>query len=199
MHIIHTTDVSSAVQYIRDGRIVAFPTGTSYGLAVDALQGHALQRLRNAKRRPEEKTFTIFLDESLWDQYLDITQAEKNMLHRYANTALTLLVKPKESLMHLAQDELIGLRVIDHLMMAELAEKAGVPLTATSANVSGQDACYNEECIEKSFPGKIGTTYDLSLACILDGGSLRKGLVSTIAKLENGKIVIVRQGALMLR
>ena len=199
MHIIHTTDVSSAAEYIRDGRIVAFPTGTSYGLAVDALQGHALQRLRNTKKRPEEKTFTIFLDESLWDQYLDITQAEKNILHRYANTALTLLVKPKEPLMHIAQDGLVGLRVIDHPVMAELAEKAGVPLTATSANVSGQDACYDEECIERSFPGKVGTTYDLSLACILDGGDLRPGLVSTIAKLKNGELEIVRQGALMLK
>ncbi len=199
MHIIHTTDVSSAVQYVREGRIVAFPTGTSYGLAVDALQGHALQRLRNAKKRPEEKTFTIFLDNSLWDTYLELSQEEKNILIRYASTALTLLVKPKEQLMHIAQDGLVGLRVVDHPVMAELAEKAGVPLTATSANISGQDACYDEECIEKSFPGKIGTTYDLSLACILDGGQLRPGLVSTIAKLKNGKLEIVRQGALMLK
>ena len=181
------------------GRFVAFPPVKWFGWAVVALHGHALPRLRNKKKRPEEKTFTIFLDESLWDQYLDITQAEKNILHRYANTALTLLVKPKEPLMHIAQDGLVGLRVIDHPVMAELAEKAGVPLTATSANVSGQDACYDEECIERSFPGKVGTTYDLSLACILDGGDLRPGLVSTIAKLKNGELEIVRQGALMLK
>lgn len=199
MDILHTTDVSRAISCIQEGRVVAFPTGTSYGLAADALQGHALQRVRNLKKRPQEKTFTIFLDENLLDKYLDLRIEEKNILDRYSNTALTLLVKPKESLMHIAQDGLVGIRVIDHPVMRELAERAGVPLTATSANISGEPACYDVACIEASFPGKVGTTYDLSLACILDGGTLRSGLISTIAQLENGKLKIVRQGALVLR
>ncbi|OGY37200.1 MAG: hypothetical protein A3E36_01205 [Candidatus Andersenbacteria bacterium RIFCSPHIGHO2_12_FULL_45_11b] len=198
MYIIHTKDASEALPYIQEGRVVAFPTGTSYGLAADALQGHALQRLCNLKKRPQEKTFTIFLDPSLYDKYLDMREDEKRFLVRYASTALTLLVQPKESLMHAAQDGLIGLRVIDHSMMAQLAELAHVPLTATSANISGEEACYDAACIEKSFPGRVGTTYDLSLAAILDGGTLRPGLVSTIAKLENGKVKIIRQGALVL-
>lgn len=199
MDILHTTDVSRAISFIAEGRVVAFPTGTSYGLAVDALQGHALQRVRNLKKRPEEKTFTVFLDNFLWDEYVDLKQEEKKILARYANTALTLLVKPKESLMHIAQDGLVGIRVIDHPIMRELAERAGIPLTATSANISGQPACYDTDCIEQSFPGKVGTTYDLSLACILDGGNLRSGLISTIAQLENGNLRIVRQGALVLK
>jgi L-threonylcarbamoyladenylate synthase len=177
MYILKTTNIDDVAQFIVQGRVVAFPTGTAYGLAVDALQGHAIQRLRNLKQRPQEKTFTIFLDQSLWDEYLDITNEEKNLLTRYANTALTVLVKPKESLMHLAQDGVIGLRVIDHLMMRDLAERAQVPLT---------------------FPGRIGTTYDLSLAAILDGGDLRQGTQSTIVKIKNGNLEIVRQGSLML-
>jgi L-threonylcarbamoyladenylate synthase len=198
MYILKTTNIDDVAQFIVQGRVVAFPTGTAYGLAVDALQGHAIQRLRNLKQRPQEKTFTIFLDQSLWDEYLDITNEEKNLLTRYANTALTVLVKPKESLMHLAQDGVIGLRVIDHLMMRDLAERAQVPLTATSANISGQVACYDVASIEKSFPGRIGTTYDLSLAAILDGGDLRQGTQSTIVKIKNGNLEIVRQGSLML-
>ncbi len=198
MDIVRTTDVQKVIPYIQEGRVVAFPTGTSYGLAADALQGHALQRVRNLKKRPAEKTFTIFLDPKLWNRYLDLKESEEKFLTRYANTALTLLVKPKESLMYLAQDGLIGVRVIDHPMMAEFAEYAGVPLTATSANISGEPACYDGDCIEKSFPGKIGTTYDLSLAAILDAGTLRPGLISTIIKLQDGSVEIIRQGALVL-
>ena len=198
MSILHTTDVSRAASYIQEGRVVAFPTGTSYGLAADALQGHALQRVRNLKKRPAEKTFTIFLDQSLWADHLNLREDEEKFLMRYPNTALTLLVKPKESLMHLAQDGLIGIRVIDHPMMRELAEYTRVPLTATSANISGESACYDTKCIESSFPGRVDTTYDLSLACILDSGVLRPGLVSTIVKLDGEKITIVRQGALVL-
>ncbi|HSX24519.1 MAG TPA: L-threonylcarbamoyladenylate synthase [Candidatus Andersenbacteria bacterium] len=198
-YTLHTTDVSKVIPYIKEGRVVAFPTGTSYGLAADALQGHALQRVRNLKQRPADKSFTIFLDEDLWDEYLELRDAEKKFLTRYATTALTLLVKPKESLMHLAQDDRIGLRVIDHPMMRELAERAQVPLTATSANISGQDACYDVDCIDKNFPGRIGTTYDLSLAAILDGGQLHSGLKSTIVKLESGRVKIIRPGALVLK
>ncbi|MEO6077222.1 MAG: L-threonylcarbamoyladenylate synthase [Candidatus Andersenbacteria bacterium] len=199
MEILKTKNIEEALPFITQGRIVAFPTGTAYGLAGDALQGHAIARLRNLKQRPQDKTFTIFLDQALWNKYLDITEAEENLLTRYANTALTVLVKPKESLMHLAQDGLLGLRVIDHPMMRELAERAQVPLTATSANISGQSACYDVACIEKSFPGKVGTTYDLSLAGILDGGKLREGTQSTIVKISNKKLEIIRQGSLMLK
>lgn len=198
MPLIYTKNVEEATRYIHDGRVVAFPTGTSYGLAVDALQGHALQRLRNIKKRPAEKTFTIFLDPELWGTYLNMSDQERQLLNRYAHTALTVLVQPKDSLEHLAQDGYVGLRVIDHPLMADLARSAQVPLTATSANISGQDACYDTACITESFPRKVGTTYDLSLAAILDGGPLRPGLISTIVKLNNGTIEVIRQGALVL-
>ena len=194
-----TNNIQDAVRVIREGRVVAFPTGTSYGLAVDTQQGFALQRLRNLKKRPEEKSFTVFMKESLWQEYLELAPGEKEALAKYAGKALTLLVKPKMLLEHLAQEGLVGLRVIDHPLMQELADAVSVPLTATSANVAGQEPCYATDCILKSFPGRIDeTTYDLSLGCILDGGALSKSEPSTIAKLVDGKIEVIRQGALSL-
>lgn len=198
MYITKTTDVTKAAKIIQEGRIVAFPTGTSYGLAVNALFGHGLQRLRNIKKRPAEKTFSVFMKESLWETYLALTDEERDILRRFSHTALTLLVRPKDLLEHLAQDGFIALRVIDHEIMQSLADTTAVPLTATSANISGQEAIYNPDEIEAVFPGKDGTTYDLSLGCILDGGNLQQGAMSTIAKYENGKFVIVRQGSLQL-
>ena len=129
----------------------------------------------------------------------ELAPGEKEALAKYAGKALTLLVKPKILLEHLAQEGLIGLRVIDHPLMQELADAASVPLTATSANVAGQESCYTTDCILKSFPGRIDeTTYNLSLGCILDGGALSKSEPSTIAKLVDGKIEVIRQGALAL-
>jgi L-threonylcarbamoyladenylate synthase len=198
MYATQTKDVLYAKRIIEEGRIVAFPTGTSYGLAVNALFGHALQRLRNIKKRPQEKTFSIFMKESVWGTYLDLSQDERDILKRYEHTALTLLVHPKKSLQHLAQDSLVGLRVIDHVVMEQLADAVSVPLTATSANVSGQEACYDPDHIEEALPARDGTTYDLSLGCILDGGKLREGHMSTVAHYTNGKMSIVRQGTLQL-
>ena len=198
MYATKTTDISYAVKIIMEGRIVAFPTGTSYGLAVNALFGHGLQRLRNMKKRPQEKAFSVFMKESLRDEYLDLSDKEREILEKYKNTALTLLVHSKKSLEHLAQDGLIGLRVIDHPIMQQLADAANLPLTATSANISGEPAIYNPDEIEAAFPGKVGTTYDLSLGCILDGGNLESGNISTVAKYDNGKFTVIRQGSLLL-
>lgn len=198
MYAIRTTDITKAVPVIREGRIVAFPTGTSYGFGVDALQGHALQRLRNIKKRPHDKTFTVCMHEGLWKKYLDLSSSEKAFLSRYANTALTLLVHPTNKLAHLEQDGFIGLRVVDHPIMQSFVELLDVPITATSANISGEEPCYTPDDIEQKFPGRDGTTYDLSLGCILDAGPLQKGTQSTIAKLEHGNLQIIRQGSLIL-
>ncbi len=198
MYISKTTDISKAVKVIQEGRVVAFPTGTSYGLAVNALFGHGLQRLRNIKKRPQEKTFSVFMKDSLWDTYLTITDKEKDILHQFSHTALTLLVRPKPQLEHIAQDGLIALRVIDSEIMQQLADSTNLPLTATSANISGEDAIYNPDEIETAFPGKDGTSYDLSLGCILDGGNLQPGNISTVAKYEKGEFTIIRQGSLHL-
>lgn len=200
MYMVYTQSTQGlplAVRAISQGRVVAFPTGTAYGLAVDALQGHALQRLRNLKQRPQEKTFSVFVNETLWEKFLQLTAEENALLRRLSGQPLTLLVKPKPPLTHLSQHGLVGLRVIDHPLMRGLAAAVRAPLTATSANVSGQDPCFTPACLRRQFPGKIdATTYDLSLAVILDAGELPKSPPSTIAKLVNGQVAILREGAI---
>ena len=187
---------------------MAFPTGTTYGLAVDALQGYSLQRLRNLKQRPEEKNFTVFLKESLYSVFLELTEKELSLIKKMKKKALTLLVKPKLPLEHLQKENHIGLRIIDHPLMQQLAESVDVPLTATSANISGAQPCLSTNCVQQQFPGLLDpkekaygdiepaglTTYDLSLGCILDGGNLPETQPSTIAKISNGNIEIIRAG-----
>lgn len=198
MYAIVTKDVEIASRIVGEGRVVAFPTGTSYGLAVNALAGHALQRVRNLKKRPQEKPLSIFILEALWETYLELSHQERVFLQQHAGAALTLLVRPKAALAHLAHDGRVGLRVIDHQLMQELADRTQLPLTATSANIAGEHACYDTACIEKSFPGKQDTTYDLSLGCILDGGTLVGNSVSTVVLLEDTEVRVIRQGALVL-
>ena len=211
-HITITQNVADVVPYLGRGRVIAFPTGTSYGFAADALQGWALQRLRNLKARPTEKTFTVFAAPKLWPTFFALTEQEERLLSQFANKPLTLLVRPTKALVHLAQDGLVGVRVIDHPLMQQLAEAVDVPLTATSANRAGQPPCYSTQQIEEVFKnplpdeilneddprGASGTTYDLALAAILDGGTLPERPATTIAKVHSNQIRIVREGALSL-
>lgn len=208
MYFISTTDSSKAAAIIQQGRLVAFPTGTSYGLAADALQGNALQRLRNSKGRSKDKTFTIFMKPSLYAKHLLLTDRERTVCRAFTGRALTLLVAPRASLKHLAQDGLLGLRLIDHPLMEQLAAAVDVPLTATSANYAAGAPCYSPQCIKETFVnplpndrlgedtprGASGTTYNLSLGAIMDGGELPPRPPTTIAKLDGDRIVIIRQG-----
>lgn len=205
-----TKDITAAAAFISSGRIVAFPSGTSYGLAADATQGYALQRLRLLKGRPQDKSFTVMLSPALWPQYLQLTPSEAAFLDCAANQALTLLVKPQSPLAHLAQNGLVGLRVIDHPLMDQLCQTLPVPLTATSANRADEPPCLSPDCIQAAFPGllpddQLGeddprgashTTYNLSLAAIIDGGTLPPREPTTIVQLQpNGAFKIVRPGA----
>ncbi|MEX0649991.1 MAG: L-threonylcarbamoyladenylate synthase [Candidatus Andersenbacteria bacterium] len=201
-----TTDLQEAVRIITAGRIVAFPTGTSYGLAVDALQGHALQRLRNLKHRPDEKSFTVFARPELVDTFFRLNKEEQAFLQKYAGQPFTVLLQPAKALEHLTQEGRVGLRLIDHPLMQQLAEAVQVPLTATSANISGRQPCADVVCIQDQFPYLLDpndvaikragpTTYDLSLGCILDGGTLPVGQQSTIVRYAKGNWQTIRQGA----
>jgi L-threonylcarbamoyladenylate synthase len=181
MRIPVTTDIAYAADIIRQGRVVAFPTGTAYGLAVDALQGFALQRLRNLKQRPEEKSFTVCIRPDLWDDFVQLSNVERQLMQALHGKSITMLVTAQKPLHHLAQAGRIGLRLVDHPLMQQFVESVSVPITATSANLSGQPSCFSPQAIETAFPLVAdGTTYTLSLGAILDGGTLPERAASTI-------------------
>lgn len=196
-HPERTKDIARAVYFLQQGRVVAFPTGTSYGLAVDTLQGWALQRLRRLKQRPQEQTFTVFMSPTRWSQYLHLEEAEQKILTALIGQPLTLLVRPQAPLAHVAHESRIGVRQIDHPLMQELADAWPTPLTATSANRTGRPPCFTPDSIIKELASTVDeAVYDLSLAAILDAGELPSRSATTIARLENGHIKIVRAGSL---
>jgi L-threonylcarbamoyladenylate synthase len=197
MDPIHAITLTQAKHFIQSGRVVAFPTGTTYGLAADVSQGFALQRVRNLKRRPTEKTFTVFLTPSLYNQYFKLNPSDQQALAILVEQPVTVLLEPRSNLIHLAQDGLVGLRLIDHSLMRQLADITQLPLTATSANQSGQPACLSPACFSQQFPREVAShAYDLSLAGYLDAGTLPSSKPSTIIRLKHLGYEIVRPGSL---
>lgn len=185
-HLI-TNDLNKVVNSINDNAVVAFPTGTVYGLAVNALSKQALSALRILKKRPKEKTFTVFLNSFLIDEFFEVTPQEKKIIDRAKNMPLTILLKPKEALRHLALDGRVGLRSIDNPLMEALSEAVSFPLTATSANIAGQEPCLTPTCVAESLP-------DIEL--IYGHTELSASEPSTIVVLNGNDLRIVRAGSI---
>lgn len=179
----HLTRVASLLAH---GQLVAYPTGTSYGLAVNALDRSALEKLSALKRRSLEKSYTVLLPRDDPDRYVAWTTDERQTFAALAEQPVTILVRAKEPLTHLARDGRIGIRTPDHPFTRELVTLLSFPITATSANSDGQPPARSLAEVEQ-LAGAMRLF-------VVDGGRLPKRLPSTIAALANQRWEISRKG-----
>lgn len=180
--------LSRVLSILNRGEVVAFPTGTTYGLAVNALNADALKRLTDLKGRAAEKVYALLLPAEGVDQFVELRPQESSALQTFANVPLTLLVKPKPPLAHLAKDGFVGVRTADHPFTKELAKEIKFPITATSANTSGNTPAYSVDELIKAFPQESFMA--------VDGGVLPQRPPSTIAKWTGSNWEIIREGGL---
>jgi len=177
---------SRVIFLLKKSDIVAFPTGTSYGLGVNALDKVALDKLTNLKGRDGEKAYSILLPTKNPETFVNLSAEEKKVLEKFKDKPLTLLVKPKAPLDHLAKDGHVGVRTADHPFTKGLADLLEFPITATSANRTGENPAYSTEELAKMF--------EKETFMAVDGGTLPTLKASTVAKFENGKWEVLREG-----
>jgi L-threonylcarbamoyladenylate synthase len=183
--------IAEAVRLIRAGEPVAVPTETVYGLAADAANPDAVERIYAAKGRPSFNPLIVHvasLDQA--ERYGVFTDAARTLAAAFWPGALTLVL-PERPACGLASAVTAGLgtvalRVPSHpVMQALLAGFAG-PLAAPSANVSGSISPTRAEHVVAGLGGRI--------ALILDGGATQRGLESTIVAVEPEGLRLLRPG-----
>jgi L-threonylcarbamoyladenylate synthase len=192
--------IDRAINVLRTGGIAAYPTETFYGLGVAFDTFDSLKRLYDLKRRPLEKAMPLIIGdiESLRlivsPEWLEsIPAAARQLMDKFWPGPLTLLMPAKKGLpRYLSADtEQIAVRIPGESFALELARKARVPITATSANPSGMPAAESADKLIEYFNGDI----DL----LVDGGRTPGGLPSTIADVSDSVIEVVREGVISRR
>lgn len=178
--------LARVVSLLARGRMVAYPTGTSYALGVNALDAQALEYLTSFKQRPASKPYSVFLPAHGSERFVDMTESELRAMEALGDRPLTLLVKARPPLKHLMVDGRVGIRTPDHPFSKALMEVLPFPITATSANRSSEEAI----CALPDLERLAGT---LRLYAV-DGGKLVRCLPSTVARLERGRWTILRAG-----
>lgn len=184
------TSIDLAVQYLQQGRIVAFPTETYYGLAVDPSNPFAVERLYQLKNRPVNKPLLLLVSEleSLQNIISDLPRAFKPLIAKHWPGPLTLIFPAADEVNPTvtAGTGTVGIRISPHEIASKLVSAFGSAITATSANISGLDPATTATEVREMF----GDTIDY----ILDGGATPAGLCSTIVGIKNSQLTVIRQG-----
>lgn len=192
MNNIIGRDIEKAAALLKEGRVVAIPTETVYGLAADALNEKAVKRIFEVKDRPAVNPLIVHLaNADLIPNYAsDIPDVAGRLIDAFCPGPLTIVLSKKAVVpgMVTANRDTVALRIPAHPVTRQLLKMTGLPLAAPSANPSGYISPTSAEHVFRNMGHKIDY--------ILDGGVCNAGIESTIVGFENDLPVIYRQGVI---
>ena len=190
---IDKEEISKAAVMLKEGHLVAFPTETVYGLGANALLDSAVQSIFTAKGRPSDNPLIVHVAslDSARPLVSNVPAIVELLASRFwpGPLSIVLPITATCGLSKLATAGLdcVGIRVPDHPVALELLRQANVPVAAPSANKSGSPSPTTALHVLNDFPG----------IQVIDGGSCRVGLESTVIKITvGGKIRILRPGGI---
>lgn len=198
LKINHDNPEASLVKYaaeqIRAGQVLGMPTDTFYGLAADPFNLRAVDRVYDIKTRSRHKPLSLLIDSV--DQAEDLTRPLPEEFYKLARRfwpgPLTIIVKAASRLplKVTANTGNVALRVPAAKIPLEVIRTAGIPITATSANLSGAAECTTAEQVRDQLRDRIGI--------IVDGGASPREVASTIVDLtdDDARWTILREGAI---
>ncbi|MDP6670789.1 MAG: L-threonylcarbamoyladenylate synthase [archaeon] len=185
--------IEPALQVLKEGGVIVYPTETSYGIGVDALSSNAVEKVHLAKKQPGSKPISVIVaNEKQAEQVAELNENARRLIHNFMPGPLTLICKKREIAPKNLSSTGIAFRISSSPFAHELVEKFGRAITATSANLHNQPAIYSaKEAIEV-----FGDSVDL----IVDADNLPKNEASTIYDSVNDKILRegqIKQGEIL--
>lgn len=185
--IVKSSEMSKIISAIKDGKVVAFPTETVYGLGVKFGNGEALDRLMEAKNRDYSKAITLMVaNKQDIENYAYISEDAKKIISNFMPGMLTLVLKKKECVDSMMTNgkETIGIRIPDSDFVLSLLKEAG-PMLVTSANLSNHPNTTSTEEVLQQLDGRIDLIVD---------GKTEDSIASTVIDVSGNDIKILREG-----
>jgi tRNA threonylcarbamoyl adenosine modification protein (Sua5/YciO/YrdC/YwlC family) len=171
------------VNSLKNGNIIAFPTDTVYGLAVDGLNAEALEKLANLKRR-RDKPFTFFITKSRFKDYARLVK--RKIIEYFVPGPLTVILRKQKDVSLPFISEYIGLRIPQVDFIIKILSLYNRPLAVTSANISDQ--------VSMSTAAEI-SQHLIDVDIIIDGGE-RLSKPSTVLDLTLTPPLVKRKGVI---
>ena len=183
-------DMDNAAKVIKDGGLVLFPTETVYGIGANAFNDDAVKNIFVAKGRAQDNPLILHIAnlEMLDEIAENISELEYKLMDAFWPGPFTIILNKKKGIANEATcgGDTVGVRMPSNRIAYELIKRAGVPIAAPSANISGRPSGTNLEDIIEELRDKVDF--------IIDGGESEIGLESTVVRVIDGEIKILRPG-----
>ncbi len=187
---IEKDKIRNIVSVLRKDGIVIYPTETFYGLGVNAYSARAVEKVYRLKKRIKRKPLSVVISdlEMLWEVAVNVPPVFEVLEKAFWPGSLTMVLPASSKLPQnlLAEGSTVGVRWPDFSWLQALIKEAGFPLTATSANLSGEKEISKVDEISS----ELSTEVDL----IIDGGETPGKLPSTVIDLTFRPPRLLREG-----
>lgn len=182
-------DIELAAKYIKEGKVVAFPTETVYGLGADALNPMAVAKIFELKKRPSFDPLIVHISDISYIKKLTKNNDDRiyKLAERFWPGPLTIVMTKSEIVPDIVTSGLptVGIRMPDNKIALELITKSETAIAAPSANLFGRVSPTTAQHVKKQLKG---------VDFILDGGKTKVGIESTIITLNEEGFEILRYG-----
>jgi len=189
MFIVRSEEnIEALAELLREGKLIAFPTETVYGLGTNALIKESVYKIYEVKGRREDKPLSLHI--GTFDGLEEIIELDpfiKRLLLQFFPGPINIIAKKKSNIPEwIGKGDTLGVRFPSLFICQKLLRLAKVPVVATSANISGGEEPKSAEDVIRMIGEKIDG--------ILDAGPVPLGRPSTVVNISSGTIEIIREG-----
>jgi len=196
MKKVSNETIKKAVEILKNGGVIVYPTETSYGIGCDATNHAAVEKILKIKGRPENKPMAAIVEDiEMAKLYGEMGEIETRLAEKHWPGPLTIVLQnaPETLSPHCKRGTTSSVRVPDSEIALALVKGLGRPIIATSANIHRGETCYNPECVKEQLKNQ-----EHKPDMYVDAGKLPIRPVSMIIEVINGEIVVHRQGSFKL-
>lgn len=192
---IDIKNIEEAGNLIRNGELVIFPTETVYGIGANGLDAEAVKNIFIAKGRAQDNPLILHVSDFEMVDLIahDINDLERKLMDIFFPGPLTIILNKKDIVPSNVSCNLdtVGVRMPSNKIAHALIEYAKVPIAAPSANISGKPSGTNIDDIKNELGDKV--------ALIIDGGETDIGLESTVVRVIDNRVRILRPGKITVQ
>ena len=185
-------DIDMLALALRNGELVSIPTETVYGLGANGLDPEAMDKIYAAKGRPSDNPLILHVpnSESIKLLVTEVSTTAQALMDSFWPGPLTITLPKSDLVPDRATGGLprVALRCPDHDGCRLLLQRAGIPIAAPSANISGRPSPTTAQDVYNDMNGRI--------SYILDAGPCTIGVESTVVEVHDDKVIILRPGGI---